>query len=60
METLAQLNGLAELCARNARQANTRDVAQTLWRMATEYADKAAKMDGGKLPDIGPPPTLLK
>jgi hypothetical protein len=29
-----------------------------LWKMAQEYQRKAAALDGGKLPDLGPPPYL--
>jgi len=47
---------LAHICAKNAYMATNRSVSAELWKMATEYADKAAKLDGGKVPDIGKPP----
>jgi hypothetical protein len=51
-----ELVELARLCANNARIASTTDVAAVLWRIAREYQEKAAKLDGDKLPDIGKPP----
>jgi hypothetical protein len=30
-----------------------------LWKLATEYQVRAAKLDSGKLPDIADPPKLL-
>lgn len=60
METLAEMIEMAQLCARNARVANSRGVARTLWKMATEYRERAAKLDNGRMPDIGDRPVLLK
>jgi len=60
METLVDLIELAHLSARNARVTNSREVARTLWKMATEYAERASKLDHGKMPDIGEPPALLR
>ena len=48
-----QLVELARLCANQARATSAKDVAATLWRMAQEYQQKAARLDSGKLPDIG-------
>ena len=47
---------LAQICANNARIASTKEIAAVLWRMAREYREKAAELDGGKRPDIGRPP----
>jgi hypothetical protein len=44
---------LARICSRQASLAQTEDVARTLRRMAREYVQEAAKLDGGKTPDIG-------
>jgi len=44
---------LAQICASNARIASNKDIAAILWKMAREYQEKAAELDGGKLPDIG-------
>ena len=60
MESLADLIDMAELCARNARAANSQGAARTLWKMATEYAQRAAKLDNGRMPNIGDPPAILK
>ncbi len=51
-----QLVELARLCAKQARAATAKDVATTLWRMAREYQGKAARLDGGNIPDIGEKP----
>jgi hypothetical protein len=44
---------LARICLRQAKLAQTEQAAHTLRRMAREYLQEAAKLDGGKLPDIG-------
>ena len=54
-----QLVELARLCANQARATSAKDVAATLWRMAQEYQQKAARLDSGKLPDIGEKPSDL-
>ena len=54
-----QLVELARLCANQARATSAKDVAATLWRMAQEYQRKAARLDSGKLPDIGEKPSDL-
>jgi hypothetical protein len=56
MPTHAELVELAKMCAFNARAANEERVALELWRMAREYQERAAKLDSGKLPDIGARP----
>lgn len=50
---------LKTICARNAHLATTKEVAAELWNMAKEYQAKAAKLDGGKLPELGKPPRTL-
>jgi hypothetical protein len=43
---------MARICSRQASLAQTEDVARTLRRMAREYAQEAAELDDGKMPDI--------
>jgi hypothetical protein len=45
----------ARMCWRQARVAQTNGVAPALLRMAHEYQQRAAKLDSGKLPEIGVP-----
>ena len=52
METYDELVELARMCWREAQRSRD-DVAFELRRMARRYQDQAAKLDGGKLPDIG-------
>jgi hypothetical protein len=52
-----ELVELARMCWRQARLAQTNGVAPELLRMAHEYQQKAAKLDSGKLPEIGDPET---
>jgi hypothetical protein len=59
LQTYDDLVDLVRICARNAYLANSNDVAATLWKMAVEYRDKAARLDSGKVPDIGEPPPRL-
>jgi len=40
------------MCWREARRSGD-DVARELRRMASHYRQQAARLDGGKLPDIG-------
>jgi hypothetical protein len=44
--------------ARN-RLAADRKTALEFWRMAREFQKMAAEHDGGKLTEIGPPPSWL-
>jgi len=60
MQTYASLAELARICAEQAHYTRDRDVARELWRMALEYQRKAAALDSGKPPDIGPPPHWFK
>jgi hypothetical protein len=43
---------LSRLCWRQATLAETPGVAEILRKMAREYQEKAAKLDGGKPPDL--------
>jgi hypothetical protein len=47
---------MARLCAKNARTAQTKEVARQLWKMAREHQAKAAELNNGELPHIGSPP----
>ena len=59
LPTYDDLAELARICARNAHKATgSKVVAAELWRMATEYQVRAAKVDNGKTLDIGSPPEL--
>jgi hypothetical protein len=58
MHTYSEAFELATMCARNARLASTKQVAQELWKMAQEYQAEAANL--GKMPDLGDPPPALE
>jgi len=60
MQTLTDIMELAKVCAVQARLATSKGAARALWQLATEYQERASKLDGGRLPDIGDPPPLLK
>jgi hypothetical protein len=60
MQTYANFVELANVCAKQAHITQVREVARELWRMALEYQSKAAALDSGKLPDIGPPPSWFE
>ena len=60
MQTFDDLAELAKLCASQARLTTSPDVAHALWKMATDYQQRAAKLDSGVLPDIGERPALMK
>jgi hypothetical protein len=53
MPTYKELTELARMCWRQARLAQTPAVSRELRRMAKQYQQEAAALDGGKLPDIG-------
>lgn len=53
MPTCHEFTELARLCWRQAHLAQTPDVALELRQMAREYQEKAARLDGGNLPDLG-------
>jgi hypothetical protein len=48
------------MCARNAHLSSNKQVAHELWKMAQEYQFEAAKLDDGRLPDLGTPPEGLE
>ena len=56
MPTYKDLVELADICARHARGATSKDVAAVLWKMAEDYQSEAVKLDSGKSPDIGESP----
>lgn len=60
MGAYEDLAELARISAYNARITKNRDTARELWRLALDYQHKAAALDSGKLPDIGPPPPWFK
>jgi hypothetical protein len=43
---------LAKVCIRQARACTLPEAATKLRRMAKEYQERAATLDGGKLPDL--------
>ena len=58
-EDYADLVELAKICGRHSREANTRGVAAELWKLARDYQQRAAQLNGGTLPDIGEPPSVI-
>jgi hypothetical protein len=52
LKTYEEFAQFARLCWKQAKLANTNDVAQTLRRMAMQYQQAAARLDSGKLPDL--------
>jgi hypothetical protein len=60
MPTYKEAVKLAKEYALSARLAFTKQGAAEAWAMAKKYQDEAAKLDGGRKPDIGPLPPLLK
>ena len=60
MRTYSEALELAIMCARNARLSSSKQVAHELWKMAQEYQFEAAKLDDGRLPDLGTPPEGLE
>jgi hypothetical protein len=58
MRTYAEAAELAKMCARNARASSEKQVARELWKMAQEYQAEAAKLDDGRLLDLGTAPRL--
>jgi hypothetical protein len=51
---------MARICANNARESSSKDVARELWKMANEYRAHAMAKDSGVPIDIGPPPSSLE
>jgi hypothetical protein len=60
MRTYDELVELATICMRQSRVTTSQRVAVELWRMAREYQKEAARLDGGRLPDIGDPPSAVE
>jgi hypothetical protein len=60
MRTYEEATELAQVCARNAHLAMSKEAARELWHMALEYLTEAAKFNRGGKPDIGDPPRLLQ
>ena len=60
MRTYSEALELAVMCARNAHLSSNKQVAHELWKMAQEYQFEAAKLDDGRLPDLGTPPQGLE
>jgi hypothetical protein len=58
MQTYEHFVELAHTCAKNAHLATMPEVARELWKMAQEYQRRAAALDSGELPDIGPAPSF--
>jgi hypothetical protein len=52
LKTYEEFAQFARLCWKQAKLANTDDVARTLRRMAVQYQQDAAKLDSGRLPDL--------
>jgi hypothetical protein len=52
MSAYNRLVNLARLCVRQARLTQDKSTAGELWLLAREYQVRAAKLDGGRLPDI--------
>jgi hypothetical protein len=52
MSAYNRLVNLARLCVKEARLTQDKSTAGELWLLAREYQERAAKLDGGRLPDI--------
>lgn len=53
MPNYEELVELARICRRQAHLTQSEEVARHLHKMATEFAQEAAKLNGGALPDLG-------
>jgi hypothetical protein len=60
MRTYSEALELAIMCARNARLSSNKQVARELWKMAQEYQAEVAKLDSGRMPDLGETPPWLE
>jgi len=56
MRIYSEALDLAMMSARSARLSSNQQVARELWKIAQEYQAEAAKLDNGRLPDLGNPP----
>jgi hypothetical protein len=59
MRTYKELVDLATSCADGARFSTSPAVAYQFWQMAIDYQESAAKLNDGKMPDIGDPPIVV-
>ena len=59
MRIYKELVDLATSCANSARLTTSPEIAYHLWRIAMDYQERAAKLNGGKLPEIGDPPIAV-
>lgn len=53
MQMYNDLIELAQICLKQARAATSSEVAAELRRMAREYRERAAKLNGGSMREIG-------
>lgn len=60
MHTHSEAFELAIMSARHSRIAANKRVARALWKMAQEYQAEAAKLDSGRMPELGNPPQGLE
>jgi hypothetical protein len=60
MPTYEEAVKLAKKYAVSAHLAFTKEGAAEYWGMAKKYQGEAAKLGGGRKPDIGPLPELLE
>jgi hypothetical protein len=60
MHTYSEAFKLAMISAHNARICSDKRAARKLWKIAQEYQAEAAKLDNGRMPDIGEPPQELE
>jgi hypothetical protein len=59
MRTYKELVDLAVSYADTARLTTSPEIAYQLWLTAMDYQEKAAKLNDGKLPEIGDPPIVV-
>jgi hypothetical protein len=59
MRTYNEIVDLATSYADAARLTTSPELACQLWRTAMEYQGNAAKLNDGKLPNIGDPPIVF-
>lgn len=52
MPRYEELVELARICWRQAHLTQSEEVARHLHKMAQQFQQEAAKLDGGKLPDL--------
>jgi hypothetical protein len=52
MPSYEELVELARICWRQAHLTQSEEVARHLHKMAREFQEAAAKLNGGKLPDL--------